>query len=149
MSSCDRGLHFSRFEYSGLHIGPRKRIQDSLGFLDPTLWIPDFRFFVSKTWILDFSHSRDSGFRQLYSESQSSGSRIPQAKISWIPKLSAWREAGKRRKWPWAWLRARERRLTLDACARALGARVAQLVSAWPWVRDVPSTIPGVNTSLF
>ena len=29
------------------------------------------------------------------------------------------------------------------------GARVAQLVSAQPSVREVPSPIPGVNTSLF
>ena len=29
------------------------------------------------------------------------------------------------------------------------GARVAQLVSAWPWVREVPSTIPGDISSLF
>ena len=29
------------------------------------------------------------------------------------------------------------------------GARVAQLVSAQPSVREIPSSIPGVNTSLF
>ena len=29
------------------------------------------------------------------------------------------------------------------------GARLAQLVSAQPSVREVPSSIPGVNTSLF
>ena len=76
-------VFFSRLGYGSLHIDSCKGIQDSLGFLDPTPWIPDSRYW---NWILDSNYSRDSGFRKLSSRSQSSGSRIPQAKISWIPE---------------------------------------------------------------
>lgn len=78
MSGCERGLHFSRSDMVVSTSG--NVIQDRLGFLDHTPWVPDSRFFVSKTWILDSSYSGDSGFLEQYSESQSSGFPIPQAK---------------------------------------------------------------------
>ena len=58
--------------------------------LDSTPWnrilITGIQIFFSGTWILDINCEWDSGFLRLYSEFQGPGFRIPQAKISRIPK---------------------------------------------------------------